>query len=182
MFPLQVTIRDMPNSAAIESLIRKRAEKLLQYYDRIMSCKVVIELPQKHKHQGKLFNVRIDVNVPGKSLVSTRKYSEDINIAIRDSFAALERQLEDHARKRQGHIKTHEETMKGHISRLIPSEGYGFIEGMDGNEYYFSLTNVAYPQFSQLVVGDFVDYIGIVENDGFQAHHVTKNRQETVQS
>ena len=40
--------------------------------------RVVIELAQKHKHQGKLYNVRIDVRVPGKELVATHKLNQEI--------------------------------------------------------------------------------------------------------
>lgn len=173
---LQITCKDIPLTPAVESNIRKKAEKLKKFYDRIINCRVVIELPQKHKHQGKLYNVRIDVSVPGKELVVTRKIDQDIYVAVRDAFAALTRQLEEHARKRQGNVKTHENVMHGFIARLLPDEGYGFIEGMDGNEYYFSLTNVSFPHFQQLSVGDPVEYLAEALDEGWQAHRVTRER------
>ena len=180
MIPVQITIRDIPNSPAIEAHIRKKTEKLHQYYDRISSCRVVIELPKKHQHQGKLYNVRIDVTVPGKELVVTKKYDQDVYVAIRDAFDAIERQLEDHSRRRHGQVKTHNDVMHGHVVRIIPNEGYGFIEGMDGNEYYFSMTNVSYPHFEQLTVGDAVEYISQMQNDGRQAHRVIKERHNHI--
>lgn len=181
MLPVQITIRDVSLSAALETLIRKRTEKLNQYYDRINSCRVVVELPQKHKHQGKLFNVRIDITVPGrKSLVATRKSDEDVYVAIRNAFDAIERQLEEHARKRHGRVKTHEDELHGHIVRLVPDEGYGFIEGIDGNEYYFSVTNVSYPKFNQLLIGDAVKFGVEMLNDGRQARHITKERHNHI--
>lgn len=176
MLPVQITIRDMPNSPALESHIRKRAEKLNHFYDRISSCRVVIDLPQKHKHQGKLYNVRIDVTVPGRELVVTHKYDQDIYVAIRNAFDAIVRRLEEHSRKRQGHVKTHNEVMHGYITRMIPDEGYGFIDGVDGNEYYFSVTNVGYPNFNQLLVGDAVEFRMVLQSDGRQAQHVIKER------
>lgn len=184
MLPVQVTIRDIPSSVALEVLIRKRAEKLKQFHHNIINCRAVLEVPQKHKHQGKLFNVRIDVTVPGKKIVSTYKYNQDVYVAIRDSFEAIERQLEEHVRKRKGNVKTHQEMLRGRITRLKPQEGFGFIEDIDGNEYYFSITNVAHPKFNQLVVGDTVEYVGITENDGHQAHHVhvIKSNQDSIPS
>ena len=176
MLPVQVTIRDMHVSPALEDHIRKKASKLNRFYDRISSCRIVVELPQKHKQQGKLFNVRIDITVPGKELVVTHKYDEDIYIAIRDAFEAIERQLEDHSHKRKGNVKTHEELVKGNIVRLMPNEGYGFIEGLDGNEYYFSLTNVRHPKFQQLLIGDYVHFIPVVFAEGRQAHHVVREK------
>ncbi|MBX3708133.1 MAG: ribosome-associated translation inhibitor RaiA [Gammaproteobacteria bacterium] len=177
MLPVQITIRDISSSAALETHIRKKAEKLNRFYNRISSCRVVVELPQKHKHQGKLYNVRIDVTVPGKELVATRKVNQDIYIAVRDSFSAIVRQLEEHSHKRHGRVKTHNDVMHGHVVRIISDEGYGFIEGVDGNEYYFSVTNVSHPNFDQLYVGDAVEYyIADALSEGRQAQHVIKER------
>jgi len=138
---------------------------------------VVVEQPQKHKHQGKLFNVRISVFVPGKELVATHKSDQDVYIAIRDAFNAMGRQLEELGRKRNGRVKTHSPLMHGFVARILQDEGYGFIEGNDGKEYYFSITNVAYPNFQQLSIGDEVEYIPKPYNDGQQAHHVVRDRE-----
>lgn len=182
MLPVQITVKDIPISPAIETAIRKRAEKLSRFYSRISSCRVVIELPQKHKHQGKIFNVRIDITVPGKELVVTRKQDQDIYVAIRDAFDAISRQLEEHSRKRRGDVKTHNGVLHGHVIRLVASEGYGFIEGTDGNEYYFSMTNVAFPDSGLLSIGDAVEYVGELQGEGMQALHVVRerNNHETV--
>lgn len=176
MLPVQITIRDIEFSPALETHIRQRAEKLTRVCKRISSCRVVIELPQKHKHQGKLYNVRIDITVPGKELAVTRKCNEDVYVAIRDAFNAVERQLEEHSRIRQGRVKNHNHVMHGYVVRIISEEGYGFITGMDGTEYYFSITNVHHPRFNQLAVGDAVEYIAEPVNDGWQAHHVIRER------
>jgi ribosomal subunit interface protein len=176
MLASQITIRDIPPSAPLELLIRKHIEKLTRFYDRISSCRVVIELAQKHKHQGKLYNVRIDTTVPGKELVVTRKVNQDIYVAIRDAFKAIQRRLEEYSRKRHGRVKSHNDVMHGHIARMIPQEGYGFIEGVDGHEYYFSMTNVSHPQFAQLSIGDAVEYFSEQQGEGRQAHHVVRER------
>ena len=105
--PLQVTLKDMPQSEAVESRIRDKAEKLSRFYDRIMSCRVVVETPQRHQHQGKLYSVRIDLTVPGAELVANRAQDEDVYVAIRDAFIAITRQLEDFVRRQRGDVKTH---------------------------------------------------------------------------
>ena len=61
--PLQITFRDMEPSAAVEANIREKAGKLEQFYDRIMSCRVVVEVPHGHQHQGRLYQVRIVIVV-----------------------------------------------------------------------------------------------------------------------
>jgi len=176
MLPVQITVRGFPITPAIEALTRKKVEKLEQFYGRICACRVVLDFQQKNKHQGKLFSAHIDLTVPGKELVVTRKYNEDIYIAIRDAFQALTRQLEEHSRKRHGRVKTHNNVMHGYIARIVQDEGYGFIEGIDGYEYYFSMTNVSYPEFEQLTIGDAVEYFPETLQQGRQAQHVIKER------
>ena len=106
--PLQITIRDMEHSDALEAHIRDKAQKLDEFFDHIMSCRVVVETPHKHHHQGKQFNVRIDIGVPGSEIVVNHDHHEDVYVALRDAFDAAKRQLEDYARKIRSDIKTHE--------------------------------------------------------------------------
>jgi ribosomal subunit interface protein len=111
--PLQITFRQMDSSEAVESAIAKRAEKLDQHYERIMSCRVVVHAPHRHHHKGKLFAVAVDVKVPGGEIAVNRSQAEDhahedVYVAIRDAFDALERQLEDFARRQRGEVKSHQ--------------------------------------------------------------------------
>lgn len=174
MMPVQITIRETLHSAALESVIRKKAKKLSQFHDRIMRCKIVVEHAKKHQAHGKLYSVRIDIQVPGKEFVVSHKYNGDIYLAVRDAFKAMERQLEEHAHKCHGKVKTHENILHGRIARLKPNEGYGFIEGEDGYEYYFSVTNVSYPNFQRLCVGDNVQYFSVPLSNGRQANKVIR--------
>jgi ribosome-associated translation inhibitor RaiA len=48
--PLQITTRDIPHSEALESHIRQKVAKLETFYPHIMGCRVVVEVPHKHKH------------------------------------------------------------------------------------------------------------------------------------
>lgn len=105
--PLQITLKDMPQSEAIETRIRVKTEKLSRFYDRIISCRVVVETPQRHQHQGKLYSVHIDLTVPGAELVVNRVQNEDVYVAIRDAYGAITRQLEDFARRQRGEVKRH---------------------------------------------------------------------------
>jgi len=97
--PLQITIRDVEHSEALEAHIREKATKLDEFFKHIMSCRVVVEVPHKHHQQGKQFNVRIDIGVPGSEIVVNRDHAEDVYVALRDAFDAAKRRLEDYARK-----------------------------------------------------------------------------------
>jgi ribosomal subunit interface protein len=94
--PLQITARDIELTEAIETAVRKKAEKLDQFSDRIMACRVVIECPHRHHHKGVLYNVHIDLTVPGAELVVKREPNEDLYVALRDAFDAAARQLREY--------------------------------------------------------------------------------------
>ena len=110
--PLQISFRNMDPSPAVEARIRKKAEKLERFHDRIIGCTVVVEAPHRHQHKGKLYSVRVDISVPGKDVIVDRakpedQAHEDVYVAIRDAFNAAARRLEDQARKMRGDVKTH---------------------------------------------------------------------------
>lgn len=104
---LQITVRDMEHSPALEERIREKVKKLEQVYPRIMGCRIVLEAPHRHKHQGKQFIVRLDVTVPGKVIVVNHDHHEDAYVALRDAFNAARRQLEEYGRIQRGDVKTH---------------------------------------------------------------------------
>ena len=106
--PLQITIRDIEHSEALEKHIRDKAKKLDEFFDHIMSCRVVVEMPHKHHHQGKQYTVRVDIGVAGSEIVVNRDHAEDVYVALRDAFDVAKRQLEEYARKLRGDVKTHE--------------------------------------------------------------------------
>lgn len=156
--PLQISFRHMDSSPNIEVAIRKRAERLNHFYPRIMGCRVVVEAPHRHHRKGKLYEVHIDLTVPGEEIAVTRSgpqdhAHEDVFVAIRDAFNTADRLLEDHARKFRGDVKRHEAPLHGKVARLFPHEGYGFIATADGNEVYFHKNAVTGGGFDKLEVG-----------------------------
>jgi ribosome-associated translation inhibitor RaiA len=128
--PIQITFRNMDSSPAVEAKVREEAEKLSEFYGRIMGCRVMVEIPHQHRQQGKRFHIRIDLTVPGGEIVVNHEPSlrgsirqngfekrkkeqevaaphKDIYVAIRDAFKAARRRLQDHARIQSGAVKRH---------------------------------------------------------------------------
>jgi ribosomal subunit interface protein len=174
--PVQITYRGMPSSAAIEDAVRDRVAKLEQFHSRIMSCRVVIEQPGKHKRQGKEFVVHVDLKVPGGEIAVNRDHHEDVYVALRDAFDAARRKLEDYAREKRGDVKHHELTQSGKVVRLVAGEGYGFIATADGRELYFSSENVVTPSFDRLAPGTEVHFIEEMAAEGPQAKRVSARK------
>jgi len=170
--PLQITFRNIPASEAVETRIRAKAAKLEEFHPRITSCHVVVEELDRHRHQGKQFTVRLDIRVPGHEVVIDRDHHEDIYVALRDAFNAAGRKLEDVARAQRGEVKMHELPQHGRVTRLVPGEGYGFLETADGREFYFSSDNVVGQAFDRLETGTVVQFVADVVGEGRQ--HATR--------
>ena len=109
--PVQITFRNIGPSPAIEAAVRERASKLERFFDRIISCRVVVEAPHRSKRKGKLYQIRISLTVPGEELAVTAAgpqdpAHEDVYVAIRDAFDAAERRLQDYADRLREPVKT----------------------------------------------------------------------------
>lgn len=175
--PLQVTFRNMEPSEVMENRIRERAEKLDQYYERLMSCRVVVEASHRHHRKGNLYHVRIDMTVPDGELVISKKSHdkhahEDAYVAIRDAFNAAERQLEEHGRRRQGEVKTHPVPPHGRVIQLNLEQDFGIIQAMDGREIYFHRNSLINADFDKLDIGTEVRFAEAMGDKGPQASTV----------
>ncbi len=106
--PVQISFHGIDKSDAVETRIREKVAKLEQFFDRITGCRVVVE--KHHSSRSNLvtkdqpFHVSIVVEVPGEELVVKRdpkshealKDHQDVNIAVRDAFAAMQRRLKEY--------------------------------------------------------------------------------------
>lgn len=171
--PVQIQFRGMEASDALEASARSHAHKLESFAPDIMSCRVAIELEQKHQHQGRPYGVRIDLMLPGHELVVNRVQDEDVYVALRDAFDRMRRQLEDVVRQRRGQEKQHAQPMHGELVRLDGERGFGFIRTPDGDEYYFGRDNVAGTPFENLQAGSAVQFIADRGGEGLQARRVS---------
>jgi hypothetical protein len=129
--PVHVTFRGLPHVDALDALARDHVAQLGRFADGITRCDVAIELPHGHRHDGRLFHVRIKIDRAGAapivvshepSLHASAKDAEGsahhkqddtsgahryADAALRDAFDAARRQLEDVARRQRGDVKTH---------------------------------------------------------------------------
>jgi len=177
--PLQITFRHMPSSDAVAARIQERAAELERFFDRIISCRVVVECRHPRRQQGNLFRVGVDLKVPGNEIVVGRDPAahhahEDVHVAIRDAFDATRRLLEDHVRQGRGDVKLHAVPDHGRIARLLPEQNCGFIVSAEGNEIYFHRNSVVNGGFEKLAVGDEVRFVAQYSEsvDGPQASTV----------
>lgn len=168
ILPLQITSRNLELTEPIEANIREHAGNLDKYYSRIMSCRVTVEaIPNRS-----LYNVHVDMTVPGSELVVKLDPNTDLYIAIRDAFHDARRKLEDFARRQRGDVKYHEQSPQGRIKALFSDKGYGFLTTVDGREVYFHEHSVQNHKFKELSVGMDVRFGEEMGEKGPQATYV----------
>ncbi|KUO57011.1 MAG: 30S ribosomal protein S30 [Alphaproteobacteria bacterium BRH_c36] len=176
--PAQITFHNLDHSDVIEKRIAEEVSKLEQFYDRIISCRVIVERPQKRHQKGDTYAVRIFLEIPGgHDIVVNRDAGldhthEDAYVAIRDAFGSARRQLQDLVRIRQGEVKHHEAPPTGRIATLVPAEDHGHISSADGRLIYFHRNSVEGDAFDKLEVGQEVRFAEAVGDKGPQATFV----------
>ncbi|HUM11695.1 MAG TPA: HPF/RaiA family ribosome-associated protein [Myxococcaceae bacterium] len=177
--PLQISHRRSPPSPRLDTLIREKASELERFYPRITSCHVWLEHPGHHHRRGKgaHFHVRIELSVPGKTLVVSRDplphmSSEDVYLATTEAFHEMRRQLQDFVRLRRGDVKTAARSPHARVARLHPEKGFGFLETADGREIYFHRASVLDDGFARLSIGTEVRFSEEPGDEGPQASTV----------
>ncbi|MGO8700379.1 MAG: HPF/RaiA family ribosome-associated protein [Limisphaerales bacterium] len=171
--PLEISARDVRISDANEELIRDKASKLDRFYDRIIGCRVKVDMPHRSQRSGMMYNVRIDLTVPGGELVIKREPDEDLRAAIVNSFEAAQRRIKEYAEKQRGEVKTHFDKPMARVARIFPEEGYGFLVTHEGREVYFHKNAVLDGKFAVLTVGLEVTFIEKTGDKGAQASSVS---------
>jgi ribosome-associated translation inhibitor RaiA len=105
--PPTIQFLGMAPTDALQASTRQHIEKLELLAPDLMACRATLELSQKHQQQGRPFSVRLDVTLPGLALVVSRVQNEEMQVALRDAFDSMKRQIEDAVRKRRGQVKHH---------------------------------------------------------------------------
>lgn len=149
LIPTQITFRGLAHSDALEEDIRKRVTWLEHFYSDIVGCRVLIEVPHRHRHDGRHFHVRIEVTVPGGAPIvvshepslhgplkdieeaehrketeveSVHRYAR---VAVYQAFDVARRLVQDFAREQRGAVKAREVPAHGQvveISKAVPHE------------------------------------------------------------
>jgi ribosomal subunit interface protein len=109
--PLDVVFNNMEPSEAVATRVKEKVARLAKKFDRFTHARVVIDAPHRHQQRGKIFQVKIDLGLPGRANIVINKAShdhvhEDVYAALRDGFLAAERQLQDGVDRMTGHVKT----------------------------------------------------------------------------
>ena len=123
--PVQISVRNMTVSPAIEEEIRSRAAWLESFHPAVVGCRVLLEIPHRHRRCGRPLHVRIELSLPGEDVIVNHEPTldarprpalhksdeldgrhKDAHVAIHEAFDVARRRLEDVARRQRGDVKT----------------------------------------------------------------------------
>lgn len=110
--PVEIALRGIPASNALERYIGEEAQRLHGICDHIRSCQLLAEAQQREKGQGTRLAVRLEITLPGTEVVVNREHGSDIYAAVHDAFAAAGRQLREHMRRRDIETRSRDGTPK----------------------------------------------------------------------
>jgi cold shock CspA family protein len=195
LIPTQITFHGLAASAALEAEIRERVAWLEQFHAGIVRCRVVVEVPHRHRRRGQHVHVRIELTVPDAApivvshepsrngaLKSTEEETHHkgtevdgvhryAHVAVHEAFDAARRRLQDVARELRGAVKTHETPAHGTVADIFKVDGYGYIQAGE-HRVYFNRASVLGETFDSLDVGAPVAFVEEQGNEGPQASTV----------
>lgn len=175
--PLEIAFKGIRNTDELDALIREEAAKLERVCDYISSCRVIVEMRQKHQTVGNPYRVRIDMTVPpGHELVVKREPSQGdmhdpVEIVIKNVFVSAVRQLRKLVEQQRGDTKVHpEQQVMAVVNRIFPDQEYGFLKTVDTQQdIYFHKNSVLHHDFDRLMVGTGVRFTAQEGEQGLQA-------------
>jgi ribosome-associated translation inhibitor RaiA len=164
--PLEIVFHNLQPSAALEADIRQRFEKLAKLYDRLTTCRVSVEGLHKQHRTGNIFEVHIDMLVPGGEIVVSKQPQKakerfanpDVYTSVREAFKAAERQLLEYKRQLSGEVKQHGPMFQGQVAEMHVEEEYGYILTAEGSLLYFHRNAMLNGDFEKLQRGSLVHY------------------------
>lgn len=104
--PVQITFRGLPRSGPVTAEVHSRVERLEHLFGPLTRCHVVIEVCHHNHRKGNIHSVSIEAMLPGTDLVASRDSGENhdhenVYVAIRDTFNALGRELQNRLKKKR---------------------------------------------------------------------------------
>jgi ribosome-associated translation inhibitor RaiA len=179
--PLELAFHNIEPSDDIKALVAEKVRHLETFYNGITSCHVFIRAPHNSQQKGGLYEVTIEVRVPGDELVVRHNQNdapahEHMPVALRDAFAAMTRKIKRWKDKASGDVKVHDGPLQGRVVEVHHDAGYGQIIATDQRLVYFHKNSVVDGSFRNLQPRDTVELVVQTEESeiGPQASTVRK--------
>lgn len=113
--PLELAFHNMAPSEGLAQSVKREVARLERFFDHIIGCRVVIEMPHKsHRAGANAPDVHVVLRVPGREIVVSRglahggngKSATNAYAVVKEVFSAAQQRLKDYRRLRRGEVKS----------------------------------------------------------------------------
>jgi cold shock CspA family protein/ribosome-associated translation inhibitor RaiA len=178
--PVEIDFQGLQANEQLRSCVTRNISTLEERYGRITACRVVIKGPSERHRQGGAFDITIRLSLPQGREVDIGRSEKaqadnrllDPVVAVNDAFKRARRRLQDHARRMQGHVKSHDSLPIATVTRFDDAAGFGFLETQDGREIYFHKNSILDGGAREVMPGTRVTFFEEMGEKGPQASTV----------
>ena len=103
----EITFHGVDHSDAAAAAVARWVVWLEHFHDRITKCSVTISQPHRRQRLGRVFQVGVVLEVPGREIALTHFVHSDVYVAIGDAFRAARRELREQLDLRRRFVKSH---------------------------------------------------------------------------
>lgn len=162
--PLEIAFKHVEQTDELKDLIESKAANLEKFYDGITSCHVYVRAPHRSQRKGNLYEVTIEVRVPGTELVVRGDQNdavthEHLPVAIRDAFASMADEIKRWKAERRGEVKTLDTQLQGKVAEIHHDRDFGQIIATDNRLIYFHRNSVVDGSFDEIQPRDTVELV-----------------------
>ena len=154
-----ISYHNLDPSPAVDTIARRRIEKLERLFSGIIGCDLALEALQRRKRHGRTVRAHLVVHLPGPDLsvertVAQGSAQDDLILAVNRAFSAAEKMLK-RRKKVMGHVevKHHPPVLHGEITLIEQDLEHGWLRADDGREVYFQKDALTRGDWSSLSVG-----------------------------
>lgn len=186
--PPEIAFRGLEPNDALKERILEGIEDLEEVYDRLVSCRVMVEDTTSARSTGKIYRVRLELSVPHQTVVVDRRPggnedTRDVYQELKNGFDTARRRLHDLKEKQRREVKTSGLPPHGRVVDLLTDDAgarYGFIMAEDGREIYFHENALVDLDYGDLEVGTEVRFAEGRGDEGPQASTVARLKPRKV--
>lgn len=162
--PLEIAFQHVDPTDEIKEFVNEKVSQLERYFDGITSCHVYVRAPHQNQKTGNLFEVTIEVRVPGHELVVRNDHgdldeNEHLRAALRNAFDAMAARLKEWKEQIGGEVKFHERLLQGKVVEIHHDKDFGQIIAVDSRLIYFHRNSVVDGSFDELRPRDAVELV-----------------------
>lgn len=170
--PVEIAYENVEPSPTWEEHVLRGIRRLEHVGPEVMSARVTLARGNARRRTGDLFDVHVQLTVPGPDIVVSRSSSwhhesEELSTAIHEAFEKARRTLVERHAVRRGEVKVNEPLQVGAVTDLFPD--YGFLRSSEGRIVYFHRNSVLDDEWKNLRVGDDVRFVDEPGDEGPQA-------------